>query len=396
MLRSIIISPDRVLAAQLHAAIVQAGSATVERIIDRYPDTVDLSRAMRASAPQIVFIATTSVEQVIAVSEFLEKTVPGIQVIAAGEPSNAQTLMALMRGGIREMVTSPFDPRLVNECIARAEDNLLRRPVASQATELVYSFLPAKPGVGASTLAANAALGIAKEEPNKALLADFDLNSGIIRFLLKLDSRYTVLDAAERAASLDEDSWGQMVSKTHGLDVLHAGSLNTETRLQALRLHDMIGYARRNYKAICFDLSGNLEKYGLELMKESRKIFLVCTAETPSLYLAREKMQYLKRMDLGDRVSVLLNRFHKRSPIGTSEVEDLLGAPVLMTFQNDYSRVAASIAAGNAVDRSSELGKQFTALSSYMMEKKDKEKATASKRRFVEYFNLVPGTAHAR
>jgi pilus assembly protein CpaE len=389
MLRSIIISPDRVLNSQLHAAIVQAGSATVERTIDRYPDTVDLSRTMRASAPQIVFVGTTSVEHVVAVAEFLEKTVPGIQVIAAGESSNPETLMALMRGGIREMVTSPFDPRLVNECIARAEDNLLRRPVSSQATELVYSFLPAKPGVGASTLAANAALGIAKDQPNSALLADFDLNSGIIRFLLKLDSRYTVLDAAERAASLDEDSWRQMVSKTNGLDVLHAGSLNPETRLQALRLHDMIGYARRNYKAVCFDLSGNLEKYALELMRESRRIFLVCTAETPALYLAREKMQYLKRMDLGDRVSVLLNRFHKRSPISTSQVEDLIGAPVLMTFQNDYSRVAASITAGNAVDISSELGKQFTALSSCMMEKKV---AAAAPKRFVEYFNLNPAT----
>src|SRR5688572_25200618 len=110
MLRSIIISPDRVLASQLHAAIVQSGSAAVERTIDRYPDAVDLSRTMRASAPQIVFVGTTSVEHVIAISEFLEKTVPGIQVIAAGEASNPETLMALMRGGIREMVTSPFDP----------------------------------------------------------------------------------------------------------------------------------------------------------------------------------------------------------------------------------------------------------------------------------------------
>jgi pilus assembly protein CpaE len=389
MLRAIILSSDRVLAAQLHAAIVEVGTASVVRVIDTYPTIVELSRTVRAHAPQLVFITTESVEQVVTIAEHLEQVLPGIQVIAAGEPSNPETLKALMRGGIREIVASPFDPTQIRDSLSRAEANLSRRPVAASSTEYIYSFLPSKPGVGASTLAVNSALGIAREEPDSALLADFDLNSGIIRFLLKLDSPYTVLDAAERAGSLDENSWAQMVCKSNGLDVLHSGVLNPDIRLQTLQLHDMINYARRNYQAICFDLSGNLEKYSLELMRESRRIFLVCTPEICSLYLAREKMQYLKRIDLGDRVSILLNRYHKRNTIGPSQVEDVVRAPVLMTFQNDYNRITASIAAGGAVDHASELGQQYAALSSYMREKSQKAPA-ASRRSFVEYFNVSP------
>ena len=389
MLRTIIISPDKQLGEQLQAAIVQNSSASIVRMIDKYPTIIDLTRVVRAHAPQVVFVTTESVEQVVSIAEHLEQILPGIQVIAAGEPSNSQTLMALMRGGIREVVTSPFDSDLLNEALTKASENLLRRPVAAHSTELVYSFLPAKPGVGASTLAVNSSLSMARSEPDNALLADFDLNSGIIRFLLKLNSPYTVLDAAERSSTLDENSWKQIVCKSGNLDVLHAGVLNPDIRLQSLQLHDMVAYARRNYKAITFDLSGNLEKYSLELMHESRRIFLVCTAEVCALYLAREKMQYLKRMDLGDRVSILLNRYHKKNTIGVNEVEELVGAPVLMTFQNDYSRLTTSVAEGGAVATNCELGQQISALSSYMLEKKEKAPA-AAKRRFVEYFNITP------
>jgi pilus assembly protein CpaE len=326
------------------------------------------------------------VDQVVAVAGHLEQILPGVQVIAAGPELATETLMVMMRGGIREVVTSPFDPVAIKAALARAAENLQRRPVASNSTELVYSFLPAKPGAGASTLAVNAALSIAKGE--SALLADFDLNSGIVRFLLRLDSQYTVLDACERGSTLDENNWAQIVAKAGNLDVLHAGIANPDVRLQSLQLHDMIDYARRNYKAVCFDLSGNLEKYSLELMHESRRIFLVSTAEVCSLHLAREKMEYLRRMDLGDRVSILLNRFHKRNTFGVEEVENLVGAPVLMSFQNDYSRVMKSIAAGGAIDPGSELGQQCATLASYMLERK--QKVREPRHRFVEYFNITP------
>jgi pilus assembly protein CpaE len=388
MLRSLIISPDSLLAGQLQNALADAGTVSVARIIDRYSGPVELNRAVRAHAPQAVFVTTESVEQVVAIAAHLEQALPGIQVIAVGPSSNPQMLMALMRGGIREFLTSPFDASMVTECLARVDDNLRRRPVSGQSTDLVYTFLPAKPGVGASTLAVNASLAIARFHPDGALLADFDLNSGVVRFLLNLNTAYTVLDAAEKAAALDENIWSQLVSKIHGLDVLHAGVLNPEIRLQSQQLTQMVDYARRNYKALCIDLSGNLEKYALELMRESRRVFLVTTAEPCSLYLAREKVQYLHRMELGDRVSVLLNRHNKRSGLDTAEVESVVGAPVLLTFTNDYSRVVRAVTEGKAVDPASELGKQHTQLASHMLERKST--FTPQRRRFVEYFSIAP------
>ena len=110
MLRSIIISPDHALVSELKSAISAVGSMGEPRVLDNYAGRVQLSRALRAHAPQIVFISTDSVQRAISIAEQLEQILPGIQVVAVGGSSTPDTFMALMRGGIREFLATPFDP----------------------------------------------------------------------------------------------------------------------------------------------------------------------------------------------------------------------------------------------------------------------------------------------
>jgi Flp pilus assembly CpaE family ATPase len=139
-------------------------------------------------------------------------------------------------------------------------------------------------------------------------------------------------------------------------------------------------------------MSGNLERYSLEIMHESKRIFLVCTPEIPSLHLAREKYLYLKQLDLGERVAILLNRCPKRSLISPQQIEQLLGVPIYMTFPNDYQGVQRAMTAGRWVEPSSELGRQFTSLAQSMLEAKEAP-APEMKKRFIEFFSVVPGKA---
>src|SRR6202011_3948221 len=149
-------------------------------------------------------------------------------------------------------------------------------------------------------------------------------------------------------------------------------------RIEATQITHLMNFMRRNYRVLCFDLSGNLEKYSLEIMHESKKIFLVCTPEIPSLHLAREKYVYLKQLDLGDRVAVLLNRSQKRPLITPQQIEQLLGLPVHMTFPNDYHGVQQALTEGRWVVPHSDLGKQFTALAASMIEVRQTPSASAA------------------
>src|SRR6185295_15509768 len=130
------------------------------------------------------------------------------------------------------------------------------------------------------------------------------------------------------------------------LDVLHAGKLNPSVRIDGSQIHNLIDFMRRNYTSLFFDLSGNLERYSLEIMQESRKILLVCTPEIPSLHLAREKLAFLRELDVDNRLGILLNRTTKKPLFNKEQVEDVLKVPVVATIANEYHGVSRAVASG--------------------------------------------------
>ena len=387
MLRTIIFSPDRELTVQLQKILAEVGSCNVVRVVEHRPDAIELSRILRANGPQVVFISADPMDYCAFAAAQIETIMPGVQLVAVGRDCDPAVLMAVMRAGIREFLAFPFDRTVVNCCVDRVQETVRTRPVSFSMSDRVYSFLPSKPGVGTTTLAIGAALCIAGND-TPTLLADFDFNCGMVRFMLKLESEYSIMDALSHAENLDEQLWPQLVARTSGMDVLHAGSLNPDLRIDKLNVQHLLEYARRNYKVICLDLSGNLEKYSLELMHESKRVYLVCTPEVTSLHLAREKMIYLQRMDLSHKIRVLLNRQCKKSPIAPPDVEKVVGAPVDFIFPNDYAGVSKAITDGRVVQKTSELGRQCTALAEAMAERQPQP--VIEKRRFVQYFNLTP------
>jgi pilus assembly protein CpaE len=166
------------------------------------------------------------------------------------------------------------------------------------------------------------------------------------------------------------------------------GKITPGFRIEAPQIRSMLDFARRQYQAICVDLSGNMEKYSVEIMHESKRIFLVCTAELPALHLAREKLSLLRAAELEDRVRLVLNRSTKRDAISPAEIEKLLGLPVNIILPNDYKGVHTAVASGKPVDAATELGKKFRLEAEAMLA--GNKPPDVRNRRFVEYFSLLP------
>ena len=389
MLRAIVISPDNAMNGRLEAVLSRIEDVNVTRVVDHYPDPPELVRALRAHAPQVVFLSSQSISHASDIVREIERHTPGVQVIAMGQACDPQVLLELMRTGIREFATDPFEREILAQALRRVREMLEAKPAYIQSTDNVFCFLPSKAGVGTSTVALNAAVALSRQPNMSVVLGDFDLNSGMLRFMLKLDNSYSVTDAAEHAFHMDETLWPQMVTSLDKLDVLHAGKLNPDFRIEAAQISHLINFMRRNYRAMCFDLSGNLEKYSLEIMHESKKIFLVCTPEIPSLHLAREKYLYLKQLDLHERVCVLLNRCQKRPLISPEQIEQLLEVPVTLTFPNDYQGVHRALTFGRWVDPATDLGRQFNLLAQIMLD--NRPRSLDNRKRFIEFFTVLPG-----
>ncbi len=387
MLRAMIVSADRESADRLTAALAETGRAAVVRALVRYPSETELMRVLRAHAPQLFFLDVGPVQEALTLISTLIACAPAAQILAFDRRCDQRTLLALMRAGVREFIAVPDGFPDLPAALDRAAAALERAPAVVHETDELIAFLPAKPGVGCSTVALNTAAALAAQKGSRVLLIDLDLNCGILGFLLHVQAANSVVDAAEHASHLDEELWPKLVVRAAHLDLLPAGAMRPGFRIELPALRYLIDFARRNYDFICVDLSGLMERYSVELMQEAKRVYLVTTPELPSLHLAQQKLEYLRTLEMETRISLLLNRAQKRALVSAEEVERTIGLPVKLALPNDYRGVHSAMGEARPVQPDTELGRCFAELARRIVSKDAPSRPT---RRFVEYFSLVP------
>jgi pilus assembly protein CpaE len=321
--------------------------------IPAYPSGGELARALRTYSPQVALLSFEKTETAIAVMRFLETEAHGLPVVALHGAADPIRMRDGMRAGAREFLTPPFKHAQLTEAIRVVHNALRKAPL-----------LPAKPGVGTTTVAINTAAAFAKEPGMKVLLSDLDLTCGMIRFLLKLPLELSIVDALARAAEMDVSLWPQLVSSREGVDILHSGTVNTHAHLEPPQVQGLIDYARANYNALFFDMSGNLEQHSLYVMQESKRVFIVCNPEPASMELGREKVDLLRSLGLGPRIAAIVNRADQALALPVAEVQQFLDVPVVAKISDDTITVHRSIKGGRSVlgeakQKNSTLAKQY-------------------------------------
>jgi pilus assembly protein CpaE len=300
----------------------------------------------------------------------------------------------LMHVGVRDHLSLPVQAAALSEALESARRRLQTHPLARVKLSDLYTFLPAKAGVGTSTVALSASCALAEEMGARTLLLDCDFAAGAIQFLLKLGQSASLVDAVNHAGNLDEDLWSQMVGRWGKLEVLHAGRLDPPPQMDLVGLERVLATARAQYEVICADLPSSLDEFSVALMRESRRIFLVTTPEVVPLYLAASRLRRLKELGLEERVSLLLNRKFS-SKLGDDQVAAMVGIPVTHRFSNDYKGVQSSILDASPVAQDTDLGQSILNLAHALAPHLDVEasgtKPAHAHRRFLEFFNIPHG-----
>lgn len=366
-IRVLVMSPDAELAAGLTGALACfEDRLQLTATVPGYPSAAELARLLRAHTPDAVFLSFERPDLALLVMGALESEAERLPVVAFRAEADAHVIRECMRAGARDFLAAPFSREAVAATLANLAEVLAKAPPSFGATNSIFSFLPAKPGVGASTLAVNTAGAMARYAQTAVLLADLDTTGGMIRFLLKLHAGYSINDAVAHAQLLDESLWPQLVGQKDNVDLLGSGLPDPEAVLDPDGLHMLIDYARRRYGAICLDHSGNFERHSNQALEESKRIFLVCTPEAPSLQLARERLDLIAAKGLLARTAILLNRVHHPNH-EPQRVEEALGLPVEAAFCNDYRAVAQAIQAGTWISASSRLGQEFKRFAAHIL-----------------------------
>jgi pilus assembly protein CpaE len=355
---------DRELRSQFSRANDQTRAFQILSEFDAYPSQQALEVRLRQTRPDVILLdLATNLEQACGLIRAIVSLNLQTHVVGLHVRNDSDAILRSLRMGASEFLHAPFDAPTQNEALARIRRLLDPSPANESKPGTIVTFSSAKPGSGASTLAAQTAFALRRATLQRVLLADFDLMGGMIGFYLKLTNTKSLLDALQFADQLNDAVWPSFIAVSDGVDILPAPDTPYVGAVDAGLLHALIEHVRASYDWVVIDLPVVFQRLSLLAISESDRAFLVSTAELPSLHLTRKAVNLLEHLGFPkERFQVMINRVNRRDEIAKSDIDRLLNCAIDARIPNDYFSLHRAVTLGQPVDGHGELGKAIDGL----------------------------------
>ncbi|MBZ5577600.1 MAG: AAA family ATPase [Acidobacteriia bacterium] len=337
------------------------------RVIVEHQDVGDLSNfldRLERMRPDVVLVDISSWREPLeGLVASIRNAVGDPMIIALHIAADADTILASLRAGINEFLYPPLQEPLRKSLEKRSIERS-RRSSSTKGAGKSYGFLSAKGGCGATTLACHVAAELGRQN-QKVLLMDLDLDAGLVGFITKTKSVYSILDAVNNLHRLDIHYWKALVSNgIPGVEIVASPlALGSKQQLKDEQVRHVLGFARPNYDWTLVDLGRSLSRLAMAALEEIDEACLVTTLEVPALHQSKQIIQTLLDSGYGKhRLKLILNRAPKRLDITPGDLEKMLGVPIYCMVPNDYPELYEAYAEGRMLTRNSELGKHIAKL----------------------------------
>lgn len=314
--------------------------------------------ALRSGATNVVLIDLDSGEAdgLRALDELNAHTPETRVLIAAGNPDSGLILRA-MRAGAADVLTIPCEPAALAAALARPVRRLAGESSATTHRGRVLSFLGAKGGCGATTVAVN--LGVALSAPKSGkersvVVMDMDAPGGDLTAMLKLTPTYTLADIASNIHRLDMDLLNSMTLRhDSGMRCIAAsveGRQNGDVTPE--QMAGIVGFLREHHDEVIL-AGGGLGAVEMAAVNQAHLVHVVTSLGFLSLRKAQLMIGRLREFGVtGDALRVVVNHHDRGADLTVRDARHALEAPVAWTIPED-SRVA---------DRAVNEGVPFSAL----------------------------------
>ena len=292
---------------------------------------------------------------------------PHVPVLVWTGLDSAPLAQGAVRAGAQDYLVKD---RLTASALARAIEYAIFRngnkalaPTAA-AESVLTGLLSAKGGVGTTTVACHLSAELHRLTGDPVLLADLDLYGGQVAFLMKADSAYSILDAANNLHRLDKDYWAALVAGgAGGVSVIRSPGLGgMQNVLSTDRIRHMFRFLRSHYRWMVMDV-GRPNALSLELVADLNQLILVATADVQSLFETKQALARLAETGFpGDRLRLVLNRFPGRPGVSRRDVEEILGRRVDAVLPNNYTALSEAYSNGSLLPEACNLRQQIAVL----------------------------------
>jgi pilus assembly protein CpaE len=349
---------------ELHASLETVSARVVFELAEMADDWTPLLDRIARTRPDVVLIEVTKLRDPLEeVVRRIRATPANPHVFALHTEADSTAILSALRAGASEYLFPPFNESLKSalERISKSDDRVHEHKKRGGRS---IAFLSSKGGCGATTLACHIALHLPQVSGGKVLLADLDMQSGMVGFLVKAKSSYSVADAASNLQRLDQSYWRALISNgIPNLEIITAPTTPVAKQTTPEQLRHVLAFARTLYDWTVVDLGRNLTQQALVLLDMIDTTYLVTTQEVPALHQTKQMVQSLLTSGYPrENLRLILNRMPKRGEVTIEELEGMLGMNVYATLPNDYPALQEAYTEGRLLDTTSHLGRSFNSL----------------------------------
>ncbi|MBE0659439.1 MAG: hypothetical protein IH602_17225 [Bryobacteraceae bacterium] len=336
ILRTLVIGTDEALATELLRTLLHSCRSITPQLAMPRTENREIEEILKLQTPSCVFLEAEDLHWCIQAAAEIHRVERTMPIIAFSRYIDTPSVLGLMRAGVREWVQAPVDKAALHATVERIRAELHELgDKARRASEFVC-FLPCKPGSGSSTVAAHAASLCAKAAGSPVALFDLDLTCGTLQFITEAVGGTSLFEAAQHAYRIDESLWGRFIATRGGIHLMHCTQRGPEATLDPHQLHRLLSYAVSKYPVVIADLSGSHESFAIHALEQSTQIYMVCSPDLTSLYLARRQLHFLKELGFLDRLELIVNRATFHVGLGKTAIEEILERKPVAYFPNAY------------------------------------------------------------
>jgi pilus assembly protein CpaE len=198
----------------------------------------------------------------------------------------------------------------------------------------------AKGGAGATMVACNFAVALAKDTGEKTLLIDLDLPLGDAALNMGITAEFSTIDALNSVERLDGRFLDQLLVKhSSGVWVLAAPGRFLQYQASPEAIDWLLRVARKEFDNVVVDLGSKLDLMSTAAYKEASTFYLVTQSSIPELRNSNRLVQQFFGGTI-PKLEIVINRYESRS-LGVSEehITKALTRPAQWKIPNDYASV---------------------------------------------------------
>ncbi len=363
MLTTAIVSSKTDVGSPLEKSLRQTGLVASVRhwTPDRWPSTAT------AISDVVILDLSHCAEACLALTARLRELQPKVLLIgwAPSGPPNTDLLLDAMRCGVQDVLSTPIDSGRLKELLSHAVQ--LAEPGNEPRESKLIVVMGVKGGSGATTVAVNLGVQLAKLTQKRVALLDFACPLGHVSLFLDLQPHFSIRDSVENLERMDEHLLsGLLTPHKSGLLVLAGASHPDDWRhVPPSALAQVVTVAQSSCDFVLVDLNSPYSPGLSSIVKQAHTVIMVAGVDVPNLSNVERHVAALTSLGVDpERLRVVINRWHLRDDELLARFLEKTKCSILARLPNDFPQVNQAITLGVPVSKNhgDPLGTRFREL----------------------------------